>query len=559
MALLPEQKYDDGIKKHSQLEFGGYNHRISAKDGALWDMENLTGDLLPVLAPRKPRYKMKSLGDPKALHSGDGFFWVDGGCLYELEQGLIYDRLEQGEKTLVSLGDWLLVFPDRLYFRQAERLPSGEKYWESGSLYREFNTELSPQLQAVFYKEDPRSDEFIEYGVMELPYSNHGFKAGDALTIKVFTELQTYSHKNIEAIVREVDGRFLVFYENSFQELFTQGLQDRLSLTTSVERIVPEMDFVCECGNRLWGCKGSRIYASKLGDPFNWSCYDGVSTDSWTADVGSPGDFTACCSFQGGPVFFKEEGIYRVFGSRPSTFRLAKTSCIGVAEHSSKSLATAGDRLLFLSRHGVMCYGGDLPEKLSAALGDKIYKNGVAGSNGLKYYISMEDEQGQCSMFVYDTVSGLWHREDESSARDFALLNGELYFTDSSGSLWLTGLNGSVPDSRFDRILEEPLTSMAEFGDFYEGGPNMAGTAKLQLRIEVEAGARVEIALRFDSEEDWKTAAELMPSAKRSYYLPIIPRRCDHFRIRLRAQGGWRLYSLTRECYQGSELKGGSL
>ena len=42
---------------------------------------------------------------------------------------------------------------------------------------------------------------------------------------------------------------------------------------------------------------------------------------------------------------------------------------------------------------------------------------------------------------------------------------------------------------------------------------------------------------------------------KRSFYLPIIPRRSDHFRIRFSGTGGWRLYSLVRESYSGSELK----
>ena len=41
---------------------------------------------------------------------------------------------------------------------------------------------------------------------------------------------------------------------------------------------------------------------------------------------------------------------------------------------------------------------------------------------------------------------------------------------------------------------------------------------------------------------------------KRSFYLPIVPRRCDHFRIRMTGSGGCRLYSLVREVYTGSEL-----
>ena len=67
---------------------------------------------------------------------------------------------------------------------------------------------------------------------------------------------------------------------------------------------MPELDFLCENENRLWGCKGDTIYASKLGDPFNWNVFDGVSTDSYAVDVGSAGDFTGCFAYRGYPVFF---------------------------------------------------------------------------------------------------------------------------------------------------------------------------------------------------------------------------------------------------------------
>ena len=65
----------------------------------------------------------------------------------------------------------------------------------------------------------------------------------------------------------------------------------------TVERTIPDMDFVVEQGNRLWGCKYgiingepvNEIYASKLGDFRNWNSFAGLSTDSYAAvsDFGS--------------------------------------------------------------------------------------------------------------------------------------------------------------------------------------------------------------------------------------------------------------------------------
>ena len=44
----------------------------------------------------------------------------------------------------------------------------------------------------------------------------------------------------------------------------------------TVKRTVPDLLYVCENENRLWGCDKTTIYASKLGDIFNWNVYDGM-------------------------------------------------------------------------------------------------------------------------------------------------------------------------------------------------------------------------------------------------------------------------------------------
>ena len=41
------------------------------------------------------------------------------------------------------------------------------------------------------------------------------------------------------------------------------------------ERRVPDLEYLTECDNRVWGCSSSEnvIYACKLGDPTNWFSY----------------------------------------------------------------------------------------------------------------------------------------------------------------------------------------------------------------------------------------------------------------------------------------------
>ena len=77
-----------------------------------------------------------------------------------------------------------------------------------------------------------------------------------------------------------------------------------------------------------------------------------------------------------------------------------------------------------------------------------------------------------------------------------------------------------------------------------------------QLRVELEYGAELTVKTQFDSDGVWRTVKSLVGTdPKRSYYLPIVPRRCDHYRVKLEGSGECRIYSMTREYYAGSELK----
>lgn len=45
---LPDMKYADRIGKSKQLKFAGLNHTMSAEDGELYDMVNLSSDHAPL-------------------------------------------------------------------------------------------------------------------------------------------------------------------------------------------------------------------------------------------------------------------------------------------------------------------------------------------------------------------------------------------------------------------------------------------------------------------------------------------------------------------------------
>ena len=123
------------------------------------------------------------------------------------------------------------------------------------------------------------------------------------------------------------------------------------------------------------------------------------------------------------------------------------------------------------------------------------------------------------------------------------------------GGLHMLLTNGEVwrLDGQGEGTEEGPVSWYAEFGDFTEGSPNAKGYGKLQIRLEVEEGASAKAEVRYDSRGDWETAGEIGPGAKRTCLLPVVPRRADHYRVRLSGTGGCVVYGMARSYYSGSE------
>lgn len=533
---LPDMKYGSGIAKAQQVKFGGLNHTMGAKDGQLWDMKNLTGDHAPLLSTRAPRMLYRTIPGCSTLFSWEGLCWVAGTEFFF--QGEKKGNVTEGEKVFGSLGAYIVIFPDKAYFDTV----SGE----FGSLESSWSGESVTFTNGLLYDEEADANTIQADGVSWADY----FRAGDAVTISGCT---THEENNKTPIIREIDGDKLYFYENVFK---LEGDEGNTAYTEAgpitIKRYVPELDFVCTNENRMWGCKGDTLYASKLGDVFNWNVFDGLETDSYAVDTGTAGGFTACISFMGYPVFFKEDRVFKVYGSKPSNFEVLGAATLGVMEGCAGSMAVASETLFYLSRAGIVAYSGGLPYPVGDAFGVQRFVKAVAGSDGLKYYVSLYDGEGW-RLCVYDSRSGMWHVEDESRIVSAAYHDGNLYFANADGEVWITGSilyppEETAPEAAFDWY--------AEFTDFTDDSPNKKGVGKVQLRIEVEEGASCRVLIQMDSDGKWQQVGRTLEGdVKRSYYLPIIPRRCDHYRLRLEGTGACRVHSMVRELYVGSELR----
>lgn len=571
MAKLPNMAYNDRIAKSVHVTFAGYNHTPGARNGDLWDMQNLTSSEYPLLAPRMPRYTERVLEKPNGIYSFDGKFWVDGTNFYA--NGEVVGAVSNSVKQFATLGRYVVILPDWKYYdREAGTMGS---IWETENMsanyvnfeLRRNDTEYTATYALYIYTDTP--GELVDLTVrdhIDLSLSgnvrqSYWQKARYSVSIKNGTvagvDLDAYPQ--IVAISGG-DIEYTISPSSFAEDPFGLVVNDsqKIGITTVGAGFQPEAMF--ECNNRLWACYGDTIRASALGDIFSWETYEGLSTDSWAVDVGSAGDFTGGCNYRGYPTFFKEDRVYRVYGSYPEQYSLVETATIGLDRGSARSLVTVGEVLYYLSPNGVTAYSGGTPQIVSQALGNVRYRNAVGGTDGRKYYISMVDNGGDWHLFVYDTMLGLWHREDSTQAVSMAYQDG-LYISDAAGAVFVNGDSKEIPP---EAAKEQEVISAAEFADFIEGPgadggihsaqPNIKGVSKVQIRLEVDEGAEVEIYIQYDSSGDWELIKTLSPEVKRSYYIPVIPRRCDHFRFRFDAVGYWRLHSLTFESYTGSEL-----
>lgn len=328
-----------------------------------------------------------------------------------------------------------------------------------------------------------------------------------------------------------------------------------LSNALTAEMKIPDLDYICEANNRIWGCSYSEkdgtilneIHACSLGDFRNWYKFQGTSMDSYTVTVGSDGVFTGAFSMQGTPLFFKESYMHKVAGNLPSNFTLNTLRCRGVQEGCWKSLVLVNETLFYKSRTDVMAYEGALPDSVSEKLGTDLYRDAAGGMYRDKYYLSMQDEQKKWHVYVFDTTKGLWHQEDMVRVTHMANAGGELVMAIKQGDK--TALK-AVHNTSGDQEEFEWSVTFGTFGYQYETQKYLS---RFNIRAQLSTGGYMKLEIMYDSDGKWHHMGTMRSPRMRTYLLPIIPRRCDHCQVRISGKGETHVYSIARIFEQGGD------
>ena len=595
--------------------FGGLNETYGCTEAEYSGGMNFSARDFPALSTRTPRRKLREVENLNGMYHLNGLLTVCSRDLVytpddtdEMEVTL-KDAVENGRKTLVGIGTKILIFPDKLAFDTASRKVSalgavwsgkntsvefapcdaeGKVYEVSGCGPAEPDKPTDGQLfLRVEDPEKPWSSEstlevyseasgnwsavVLDYCRISAKGVGTDFAAEDTVTL-------TGSAAEQAGQWNELDGDRIVYDAGAdalrvkadpggewfYGRLTRTGAAVRwVSLDGSVsrefvsaevvelERRVPDMDYLTECDNRVWGCsnKENVIYACKLGDPTNWFSYRGIAADSYAVTVGSDGAFTGAATCMGYALFFKENTLHKLYGSKPSDFQLSSLRCRGVAKGAARSLCVINETLYYLSPDGVMAWDGSIPTKVSTALDParlRNVKSALGGALDGRYYLHLVRGSGEAQavrLLVYDTERGLWQEEDVCSY-EMAGSGGQLYLWDGR-ALWAADPSREAAGQRSEGT-EQGVEFALTTGDLGLDSPEERYLSRLTLRLDAACRSRVTVEVSYDG-GPWETAAALtVEGPRRNCDLHLVPRRCASLRLRLWGYGQITLRSLAK-------------
>ena len=564
--------------------FGGLVDKTIIPENCFQQQHNMSLRRYPALSPRSKRAFSDSakglfyglFSKEKLCYIRDGYLYIGGDKILEPYFGNSSD-----ERIFVSMGSRLVVFPDKVYintkdysdfgYLEAEFTSSGAECLlcnANGEVYDAFTPSVTEptdgkngDLWLDTSGEDPILKQFSETmgSWVELsgtrvkiicPGIGTQFKVHDGVTLSGFDEAGISG----DYIIRDCDVDYITI---------TASVSSKVTITDdfTISRKVPQMDFVCESNNRLWGCSSEKneIYASRLGDPTNFYAYEGISTDSFAVSVGSDGEFTACTPYRGYILFFKENCVHKIYGQNPP-YTVTTSYIRGVEKTSGKSLVTLNETLYYKSPTGVCAYEGGVPVNIGEDLGEGRYNRAVGGAVGNKYYICMTDKTGKRNLFCYHEDKAMWTREDDIDISAFAVNDCNLYFVERRDEYHRLGIidsdnmYGSYAGDMKGFKLEDDFTWSFKTGLWGLDLPFNKYYNAFTIRGRGEKGAEISIAYDVDSRGDYTHCFTKDLDETGSFNIHINAPRCDHIEFLVKGIGDVTIFSVMRDIGIGSEV-----
>lgn len=605
----PQISADKAQKKWTE-SFQGLDRRPRAGDGAFSAMGNMVGEPWPLLSSRGKHGIMAELNKPLGLIAMEELAWIDGSTLYYNYHATPIDDLsldsEMLPKRMVAMGAYLLIFPDKKYYNTADPEDYGdiERLWDSEAsgyvrvaICDREGREYSISYSGSTPPENPQNGDvwmdttgeqlkrwangqwititqvYVRIESSTVPMYkkiNAGLRVGDNVTLSGIhyvdpdPEEPSIQKEKLKNQYKALNGTHIVQHTGFGFIVIVGIVEENCTIDDGVvraDRKLPEMDQIICCNNRLWGCrygeqdgeKVNRIYASALGDFRVFQRYNGTSQDSYYVDVGTDGPFTAAIAYMNRPCFFKEKYCHMIYGTKPSDWTMNTVEMEGPEEDCGGTLQEYNGRLIYLSRRGVMMYDSavmPVGEALGATAKDRYMSTGVGCVSGDTYYLSPYLRGQFGGVYALDLIHGNWYRLDNKQVLAFAVLRGATYMLCYDGMLY-------EMEGRVERNHESsPVSWYAETAEIGYEYSERFYLRRLMLKMELEPGAFCKMSIMYDGDGIWHDKGTVQGRGGVKIYLaPIVPRRCEHCRVRIEGEGKMRLYGVAREIAAGGDGK----
>lgn len=584
-VIRKESKY-----RKSMITFGGLNFTHSFSDGEMSDCTGISHYDFPAITQRQKGKLVFACEAPVAGIYGNK------ECI-AAHDGLYYDRekvceLTPGKKQMAFLGSKVVVFPDKIYYDTKTKkcgdlqgecklsditvtfsdaaitIPSSKivvtkeisvcKFPKDAQLitystatvqgetisFQGFSLKKTAEIQAgmvLYEKCSPNQYRVVESTALTedgkyLTVTNELITAKNVINgvfdsinpgdVVEISGCKTYSKNNKSLSVVSRTKTSLVFAEGSFVQGEEKG-------DINIRRKIPDFTCICSYENRLWGCEGNTVYASALGDVTNFFVYNNLSTDSFTVESNTAGDFTACVAYGNCCLFFKENSCYKLYGNRPANFTLTESFAGGISSEDEKSLVNIGGSVIYKGNRGIYAFSGGLPRCISHKIEGLSLKNSVAGSDGRRYYITAETENGR-EEFVWDIEKNLWSKSGIKSAVGYFSTGGNIYRMTKEGVEEIT------------QQTDHDAVWSVTFCPFDEGYFKTKNYSRLHIKVHLFENAYIKTEVSYDGGE-WINIDTSYGKDKKYINIPCVIKSCHEVRLRLSGKGKSVIESITRE------------
>ena len=335
---LPLINASEGARDYID-SFGGYHRTERCKENEAFDERNLSSDVFPNLSPREPRVVFRSVTNCKGLHVNEGLVEIKQDTQGN-ENALFYEGTkiglltETGERQMCSMGAYVIIWPDKKRFNtKTSTLEDLCATWTSSGnvsfqMCKIDGSSISPTVSSTAPSNPSPGQYWLDTSTTPnalktwsqsqgqwLPVATSYVKMSATNIGKNFEKMDVVKISGVTGTYADTFNTDMCIWDKSDNSIIVTALINETFTKTgiTIKREPPDLDFICEHGNRIWGCNSAahEIYACKLGDPTNWRSYLGTTEDSYAATVGTDGDFTGCAEQGGTVVFFKEKHIHR--------------------------------------------------------------------------------------------------------------------------------------------------------------------------------------------------------------------------------------------------------